>query len=220
MSAGFVLFIALAMSSNAQSNSPAAHIPTAVQTNVVATNALVVPDISKGTSDVVKLFRSGKKDNVLIFYANNSGLDFNLSPDDLIYLKGIGLSSSVITAMMESDKERHNKLVVRLDDGDRDVASATSTVGGNEPRETATRVAATQAAPPSDGAENQSAPAPIYPDYSAYPNYYETFDNSDGGSLVRRPTISIGIGVGVGFGDGFYRGGYGGHGGGHFGGRR
>lgn len=174
------------------------------QTNAAVVIAPVAPtDLPQGAKDVVKLFCMGKKDNVLTFYVNFSGLDCHLSVDDIVYLKAVGISGGVINAMMEVDKERQKTLVVRTDEDHYltpNVASAPVPV--QQP------AAAAERAP-------DYVYSVIYPDYSAFPTYYQTFDNSD------HQHVSVGarfgVGVGFGFGDGGFHSGYFGRG--HFGGR-
>jgi len=210
MSGGLALLVTATTSVNAQSNNPPVVASAAVRS---APAAPVEPkDLSKGAKDVIKLFRDGKKENVLIFYAKYSELDYKLSADDIIYFKAIGVSANVISAMMESDSDRQKALAVRMDD----YRFATTITAPASATFDATARVAQQ---PSSAAVQEPAMTPtvIYPDYSAYPNYYETFDN-DTHSHFSHPIITVGIGVGVGFGGGFDRDYYG-HGG-HFGGRR
>jgi hypothetical protein len=188
--AGFALF-STSFVSHGQSNAPA---PIAV-----ATAAIAPTDLPKGASDVVKLFQMGKKDNVLIFYVNYSGLNYHLTANDVLYLKSVGLSGGVINAMIDIDKEKQ-KAVVRWDD-DRYYASTVST-------ESKAAVAGAPTREPSATTESEmpNVQSVIYPDYSAFPSYYQSFDNSD----QHHVSVAIGIGIGAGFGDGgFHRGYYG-----------
>jgi hypothetical protein len=171
------------------------------QTNSAAiVSAPVAPtDLPKGASDVVKLFSMGKKDNVLIFYVNYSGLDYHLTANDVLYLNSVGLSGGVINAMIDIDKEKQ-KAIVRTDD-DRYYGRAVST-------ESKTVIAGAPTRQESATVENKlpNVQSVIYPDYSAFPSYYQSFDNSD----HHHVSVAIGIGFGVGFGDdGFHRGYYG-----------
>jgi hypothetical protein len=203
ISAGFALFL---YSGRAQTN-------TAVATSSSAISATNAPkDLPKGPSDVVKLFQMGKKDNVLIFYVNYSGLDFHLSADHILYLNSVGVSREVISRMLEVDKERRNALVVRNDD-DHYFAPTFSESVKEQSAPVASRVEESSQAQDSLPDYTRSV---VYPDYSAFPGYYQSWDNTD----HHHVSVAIGIGVGtsLGFGDpGFYRG-YSGHG--HRGGRR
>ncbi|MGZ4963437.1 MAG: hypothetical protein ACXWC8_12855, partial [Limisphaerales bacterium] len=100
MSAGFVLLLGNAISVQSQTNTAVTNTPAPVRTT--SAEPVAPADLSKGASDVVKLFRTGKKDSVLLFYVNYSDLDYKLSADDIVYLKRIGISANVITEMMKT----------------------------------------------------------------------------------------------------------------------
>jgi hypothetical protein len=175
------------------------------QTNTTQPKSITAPsDLSRGTSDIIKLFAAGKKDSALIFYAKFSGLEFRPTAKHITYLQAIGISPEVITAMLASDKERQSAVVIQRDIEPTYVATAASTA------------TASSASPPAVRKnEQQYQPTIVYPDYSAYPNYYGAFVSPEE-NKSRRPVISIVIGVGVGFGDGYYHG-YRGYGGYHIG---
>jgi hypothetical protein len=68
-------------------------------------NAVSVPvNVSPGTAEVVKLAESGLGDEVVMAYVTNSQAGFNLSAEDIVYLKDVGISETVITLMMSRDK--------------------------------------------------------------------------------------------------------------------
>jgi hypothetical protein len=211
------MFLTSASAGFAQTNATPSVTPALAAP--AAPPAVAPKDLSKGAGDIIKLFHAGKKDNVLIFYAQNAGLDYKLSADDIIYLKSVGLSENVITAMMEADKEREKSLAVRFDD-DRNTSASVSA----PPAETTRRTPpAAQTAAAID--DPQLSSVPVFPDYSSYPNYYGPLDPAgDSSPHYPRVSVSVGVGVGLGFQNGFY-GGYGGYGGyyghgGRFGGRR
>ncbi len=60
-------------------------------------------NLSPGAAEVVKLATSGVGDEVVLAYINNSQAPFNLSANDVLYLKDIGLSPDVTTAMLNHD---------------------------------------------------------------------------------------------------------------------
>src|SRR4051794_29276960 len=96
----FILFLIATACVHAQSNAiPAAAVPI----HTKAAESVAPADLSKGASDVVKLFRAGKPENVLSFYVRYSELEYNLSGDHIIHLKTIGISTNLISAMMETD---------------------------------------------------------------------------------------------------------------------
>ena len=59
--------------------------------------------LSPGAAEVVRLAGSGVGDDVVIAYIQNSQASFNLSADDVLYLKDIGLSAEVTSAMLTHD---------------------------------------------------------------------------------------------------------------------
>ena len=59
--------------------------------------------LSPAAADVVKMAQ-GVSDDVVLAYIQNSPAPFNLSADNLIYLQDVGLSSVVVTAMINHDK--------------------------------------------------------------------------------------------------------------------
>src|SRR5437764_4727840 len=69
-----------------------------------AAGAAAVPaNISPGAADVIRLAESGVGDDVVLAYIQNSQATFNLGADDLLYLRDVGLSSPVMTAMLNHD---------------------------------------------------------------------------------------------------------------------
>ena len=62
------------------------------------------PALSPPAADVVKLVQSGTTDQVILGYIQNSQTPYNLSADAVLYLKDLGVSSQVITAMLNHDK--------------------------------------------------------------------------------------------------------------------
>jgi hypothetical protein len=207
-----VMVLLAVVSAEAQTNAPIA-VASVTATNQIDTNTVVEPaDLSRGASDVVKLFRSGKKDNVLIFYVNNAGLDYKLSADDIIYFKQIGLHSEVVTAMMVSDKEREKAVVVQSD-----LEVPTVELAGPTPVASAVRVAQQRAPVPRN--DPQPVPSDTYSGYSGYANYYGPFNPEETGDHSSHVAVSVGIGLGLGVGTGYLDSGFYGYGR-HFGRRR
>ncbi len=60
-------------------------------------------NLSPGAAEIVKLAQSGVSDDVMVAYIQKSQAPFNLSQDNVIYLKDLGLSSAVMTAMLSHD---------------------------------------------------------------------------------------------------------------------
>lgn len=63
------------------------------------TNSLSAPAL-----EIVKLAQAGVDESVMMAYVTNSANVFNLGSDDIVYLNDIGVSSPVITAMIQRDQ--------------------------------------------------------------------------------------------------------------------
>ena len=61
-------------------------------------------DPSSPLAQVVKLTQSGVSESVIMAYVTNSISTFNLNPDQIIYLKDIGVPDELATAMMQRDQ--------------------------------------------------------------------------------------------------------------------
>jgi hypothetical protein len=70
------------------------------------------PAISPAASEIIRLAQSGTSDEVMLGYIQNSQTPYNLTADDVVYLKDVGLSSAVITAMLNHDKAAPNQTYV------------------------------------------------------------------------------------------------------------
>ena len=86
---------------------PPAPAPMASATQPADPNA--GSSISPNASEVVKMASAGTSDDVLLAYVQNSQSTFDLSADNVLYLKDVGLSSQVITAMLTRDQTLHNQ---------------------------------------------------------------------------------------------------------------
>lgn len=76
----------------------------------------VAAHASEGFDDLVKLIKSGIGEDVQIAYIDTSKVSFELTPDEILYLKDLGVNEKVITRVMQRGK------TVR--DGDAAVADA------------------------------------------------------------------------------------------------
>src|ERR1041385_4946019 len=61
------------------------------------------PAVSPAVSEVLRLAESGVSEDVVLAYINNSPSGFNLTSDQILYVRDVGLSSQVITAMLNRD---------------------------------------------------------------------------------------------------------------------
>jgi hypothetical protein len=96
-SLGFVLFTCVPLvviaadqaSPTSDSASPASATPSSLS--------------SPAAADVVKLAQSGVTDDVLLAFVNSSQQPYNLSANDILYLKNAGLPARVLEAMLKHD---------------------------------------------------------------------------------------------------------------------
>jgi len=59
-------------------------------------------NLSPGLQEVVGLSKAQMADDVVIKYINNSGKSYHLTADDMLYLKGQGVSAPVISALIQA----------------------------------------------------------------------------------------------------------------------
>jgi hypothetical protein len=74
----------------------------------LASPAGVPTDLSPGAGEVIKLAQSGVGDDVVLAYVQNSQAPYNLSANNILYLKSAGLSSDVLKAMLNHDGSLRN----------------------------------------------------------------------------------------------------------------
>ncbi len=60
--------------------------------------------LASPTTEIVKLANSGVDESVMLAFVTNSIRTFNLGADDIIYLNDIGVSGTVVTAMIQRDQ--------------------------------------------------------------------------------------------------------------------
>ena len=73
--------------------------------NSTAPSVSPAPSISPAASDVVRMAEAGTSEDVLVAYVKNSNSRYELSADQILYLRDVGLTSPVITAMLNRDSE-------------------------------------------------------------------------------------------------------------------
>jgi hypothetical protein len=83
----------------AKAQTPEAPVPGAP----AQAQAAAPVNLSPGAAEVVRLAGSGVGDDVVLAYIQNSQAQFTLSADDVLYLKDIGLSPQVTSAMLSHD---------------------------------------------------------------------------------------------------------------------
>ncbi len=105
---GFTLAVFLFVSgTQAQSPPPSSDMDSTSATPADSTAPSALPPNIPPDSplaQVVELAQSGVDESVIISFVNNSGSPFNLTPDQIIYLKNLGLPNDVITAMIQRDQ--------------------------------------------------------------------------------------------------------------------
>src|ERR1700733_530760 len=82
--------------------------PAPPDANASTDNSATLPtDIQPGTplAQAVQMAQSGVDESVIMSYINNSGAPFNLTSDQIIYLKDLGLPNEAVTAMMQRDQQ-------------------------------------------------------------------------------------------------------------------
>ena len=94
-----VISIAVLIAAGATQNSRAQTPP--------GVSATLPSDVAPGSplAQVIQLAQSGVDESVIISYINNSGNPFNLTSDQIIYLKDIGLPNDAVQAMLAHDQQ-------------------------------------------------------------------------------------------------------------------
>jgi len=90
----------------AATNAPAVDISDAKVKPIAGEKPQVPAVRSSGPAgELLKLAGSGVEETVILSYITNSASVFNLSADEIIYLKDVGMSGAVITAALQRDLE-------------------------------------------------------------------------------------------------------------------
>ncbi len=84
--------------------SSSAQVPAATVPDAAARAEAVAPaSLSPGAAEVIRLATAGVGDEVVLSYIRNSQAQFNLSADDVLYLKDLGLPAGITSAMLDHD---------------------------------------------------------------------------------------------------------------------
>lgn len=91
----------------AQADTPSKSLPAApaVSGDAVANQPPAILSLSPWFYEVERLARAGVDDSVIMAYINNSAGTFNLTAEQVIYLKDLGLSPQMINTMIDHDQE-------------------------------------------------------------------------------------------------------------------
>ena len=96
----------LQLSPNRPGNSPAIPLSSAAPENTNTTPKSVPPGayVSPWLMDVIRLEQSRIDDSIILTFIDSAGT-FNLDPDQIIYLRDLGVSAEVITTLIQHDLE-------------------------------------------------------------------------------------------------------------------
>jgi hypothetical protein len=89
----------------ADTDSPAVQTPVTSSDSGTALQAAVAPPkLPYGVDDVLKLSKAQISENIILTYVNNSGTVYNLTPNDIVYLRNQGVTDPVLNAMLDQRK--------------------------------------------------------------------------------------------------------------------
>jgi hypothetical protein len=102
-----VVMLAMAtLVASAVQNSSAQTEPGAPDASAVSPAAMpsdILPD--SPLAQIIRLAQAGVDESIMMAYVTNSGSAFNLTSDQIIYLKDLGLPNEVVTAMIQRDQQ-------------------------------------------------------------------------------------------------------------------
>jgi hypothetical protein len=96
--AGFGAALLAASSVTAQTETNAAAAPAAMPAQTTKVR------LPYGVEDVLKLNRAQVSEDITLNFIQNSGISYNLAPDDIVYLHNQGVSDRLINAMLDERK--------------------------------------------------------------------------------------------------------------------
>ncbi len=160
-----------------------------------------VPKLPYGVEDVLKLSRAGMGEDVILNYVETSGTVYNLSPDNIVYLKKEGLSERVINKMLEQRRvaiQQTEKPVVAQPAPAPETATAQNQLQSPPPPPPTSPPVYSQPSVVVEPPSIQVAPYPYYPYYYRYPYYgwYRPYYGYYGGWYG--PSLSLGFRFGGG----------------------
>ena len=133
--------------------------------------------LSAGVPEILKLSAAHVGDDAIVAFIGSSGTVYNLSVNEIIYLKGQGLSDHVLAAMLDQHKQTAAVSVqvtttalapTQAAPPASTPASVYANIPGTEFAPSVAQPAATQAAPASTAYASQPAATYAYPSYSPY----------------------------------------------------
>ncbi len=163
-----------------------------------------------GVEDVLKLSRAQVSDDIIVNYVQNSGTIYNLSPNDIVYIRNQGVSERVIGSMLDQRRRVTEVAAQAAPQSAPAPYAAAPQPTYDAANSTAAAAPPTYAAPAP--AQTQSAASTLYvipypqatSAYYGYPYYYPYYSGYYG------PSVSVGFGFGGcwPYYGGCYRGGY------------
>ena len=177
--------------------------------------------LSQGVADVLKLAKAQVSEDTIVAFIESSGTAYNLSANEIVYLRSQGVSDRVLTAMLGQRNKLAEAAAAAAQVAPAPPPPSDSNAGPPQYAPAAAQPAmapvqdATAAAPPSTAyVVPSSSPSYVYPGYDAssawgYPYYGGYYGYG-------YPGVTLGIGLGGGWYGGGWYGGY--RGGGWYGG--
>lgn len=159
----------------------------------------VAESLSPSSAELVRLAQAGTSQEVLLAYVQDDTEAFNLNADQILYLRDIGVSPDVITAMLNRDSALRNQPPAYT--YDQQAYPPTMPPPGPQPTPEPAPAPAPEPAPaaPPVAAPPVQPPAPVYvasppPDVGYFYNDlspYGTWVNLDGVGWCWQPTVTV-----------------------------
>src|SRR6266446_1905723 len=159
---------------------------------VISTEKALPPNVrtTGPLAEILKLAESGVDESVMLSFVTNAPSTFNLNSAEIIYLNDIGVSSSVVTAMIEHDHTLQEAATQST------LASAPPATPNSDLAVSPMASAPTYVGPPPDYSSEPDSAAPQYAEPDAtYPAFYDslapygTWVNIGGYGACWRPTV-------------------------------
>jgi hypothetical protein len=163
------------LSARAESGAAPDSTSPPVVTNTAVVTAAPAPKLPYGVEEVLTLSRNHVSDDIILTYIQNSGTIYNLSPQDIVYLRNQGVSDRVVNSMVDQRRkttETSTQVATAIPTSP--TVSTTSSVpeapvAPPPPEYTQTAPSVTTPAPST--VYVMPPPAPVYPAYYYYPGY-------------------------------------------------
>ena len=187
--------------------------------------------LSYGVAEVVKLAKANVSEDTILAFIGNSGRVYNLTVNEIVYLRQQGMSDHLLTAMLEQRRKVTESAAPQPN-----YASASAPQYAPVAAQPATTVQAAPAGAPVSTVYVMPSSSTSYFYPGAYPAYTDGYPYYGGYAGYAYPGLSLSLGFGIGSGwcgtgwyggggyrgyggwGGYYGGGYRGGGGGYYGG--